>query len=317
MTLTQLTYIVAVDKFKNFGQAAESCSITQPTLSMQIQKLEEELGIQIFDRSHQPVKTTKIGAELVTQARVILTESQHFLEIIQDNNGEVKGEVTVGIIPTLAPYLLPLFLKKFSQKHPNLAIHIEELQTEQIIERLKNSSLDVGLLVTPIEEAHLESMPIFYEPFMVYASEKSALISKSKVQQTDLNSNDLWLLTEGHCFRDQSLTICKNRKKSTDINRNIKLESGSLETLRRMVDQETGFTLLPYLAAQDVGNKKQLKEFSTPIPTREVSLIYNIHFKRNAFKNSLIETIQKSLPKEIHATPSKNTQVVDLPMGRS
>ncbi len=315
MTLTQLSYVVAVDKYKNFGQAAESCSITQPTLSMQIQKLEEELGVQIFDRSHQPVKTTKIGAALVIQARVILTESQHFHEIIQDSNGEVKGEVTIGVIPTLAPYLLPLFLKKFSVKHPNLQIHVEELQTEQIIERLKASSLDVGLLVTPIEDVHLESVPLFYEPFMVYASEKSALMSKAKVQQTDLNSNDLWLLTEGHCFRDQSLTICRNRKKTTDINRNIKLESGSLETLRRMVDQETGFTLLPYLAAQDVDNKKQLKEFASPIPTREVSLIYNVHFKRNAFKESLIETIQKTLPKEIHVTPAKNTQIVDLPMG--
>lgn len=315
MTLTQLSYIVAVDKYKNFGQAAESCSITQPTLSMQIQKLEEELGVQIFDRSHQPVKTTKIGAALVIQARVILTESQHFHEIIQDNNGEVKGEVTIGIIPTLAPYLLPLFLKKFSVKHPNLQIYVEELQTEQIVDRLKASSLDVGLLVTPIEDEHLESVPLFYEPFMVYASEKSALLNKAKVQQTDLNSNDLWLLTEGHCFRDQSLTICRNRKKTTDINRNIKLESGSLETLRRMVDQETGFTLLPYLAAQDLENKKQLKEFTSPIPTREVSLIYNVHFKRRAFTESLIETVQKGLPKEIHVTLAKNTQIVDLPMG--
>lgn len=315
MTLTQLTYIVAVDKHKNFGQAAESCSITQPTLSMQIQKLEEELGVQIFDRSHQPVRTTKIGSALVTQARVILTESQHFHEIIQDNNGEVKGEVTVGVIPTLAPYLLPLFLRKFSAKHPLLQIHVEELQTEQILERLKNSSLDVGLLVTPIEDPTLESTPLFYEPFLVYTSEKSPLASKAKIQQTDLNSNELWLLTEGHCFRDQSLAICKNRKRVTEINRNIKFESGSIETLRRMVDQETGFTLLPYLAAQDLGNKKQIKEFASPVPTREVSLIHNTHFKRHAFKESLVETIQQSLPKDIHVTPGKNTQIIDLPMG--
>ena len=315
MTLTQLTYIVAVDKFKNFGQAAESCSITQPTLSMQIQKLEEELGVQIFDRSHQPVRTTKIGLSLVTQARVILTESQHFHEIIQDNNGEVKGEVTVGVIPTLAPYLLPLFLRKFSSKHPLLQIHVEELQTEQILERLKNSSLDVGLLVTPIDDPSLESTPLFYEPFLVYTSEKSPLAGKSKIQQSDLNSSELWLLTEGHCFRDQSLAICKNRKRVTEINRNIKFESGSIETLRRMVDQETGFTLLPYLAAQDLSHRKQIKEFASPVPTREVSLIHNTHFKRHAFKESLVETIQKSLPKDIHITQTKNTQVIDLPMG--
>ena len=317
MTLTQLSYIVAVDKFKNFGLAAESCSVTQPTLSMQIQKLEEELGVQIFDRSHQPVKTTKIGSELVTQARIILTESQHFNEIIQDNNGEVKGEVSIGVIPTLAPYLLPLFLKKFSSKHPALQIQIEELQTETILERIKNNSLDVALLVTPIEDATIETTPLFYEPFLVYASEKSAFMSKSKVSQNDLNSNDLWLLTEGHCFRDQSLSICKNRKKSSDVHRNIKFESGSLETLRRMVDQETGFTLLPYLAAQEVPNKKQLKEFSAPIPTREVSLIHNHHFKRHAFKASIVETIQKSLPKDIFVTPTKNTQIIDLPMGKN
>lgn len=316
MTLTQLSYIVAVDKFKNFGLAAESCSVTQPTLSMQVQKLEDELGVLIFDRTHQPVKTTKIGDSLINQARVILTESQHFYEIIQENNGEVKGDVTIGIIPTLAPYLLPLFLKKFSTKHPNLHIQVEELQTEQILEKLKNSTLDVGILVSPIEDSSLEVTPLFYEPFMVYASEKSSYYAKPKVNQTDLNSNDLWLLTEGHCFRDQSLSICKNRKKTADTKRNVVFESGSLETLKRMIDQETGFTLLPYLAAQDVNNKRQLKEFVAPVPTREVSLISNLHFKRNAFKDSLVETIQKSLPKDISLSPTKNTQVVELPMGK-
>jgi len=317
MTLTQLSYIVAVDKYKNFGLAAESCSVTQPTLSMQIQKLEDELGVQIFDRSHQPVKATKLGAELITQARVILTEGQHFHDIIQDNNGEVKGQISVGVIPTLAPYLLPLFLKKFSQKHPLLEMSIEELQTEQILEKLKNNSLDVALLVTPIEDSMLKSTPLFYEPFMIYTSEQSSYFLKSKVSQNDLNSNDIWLLSEGHCFRDQSLAVCKNRKKTSDIKRSIRFESGSLETLKRMVEQENGFTLLPYLAAQDVQNKKKIKEFSAPVPTREVSLIHNLHFKRNAFKESLIETIQKSLPKEISISLNKNSQVVDLPIGKN
>jgi len=317
MTLTQLSYIVAVDKLKNFGLAAESCSVTQPTLSMQIQKLEDELGVQIFDRSHQPVKPTKIGSALIAQARIILTESQHFHEIIQDSNGEVKGQVSLGVIPTLAPYLLPLFIKKFSEKHPALEINVEELQTEQILERLKNNSLDVALLVTPIEDPALDSTPLFYEPFLVYTSEHSSLYVKSKVSQADLNSNDIWLLSEGHCFRDQSLAVCKNRKKSSDVKRTIKFESGSLETLKRMVEQENGFTLLPYLAAQDVHNKKQVKEFSSPIPTREVSLIHNLHFKRNAFKESIIETIQKSLPKDISVSLTKNSQIVDLPIGKN
>ena len=178
MTLTQLSYIVAVDKFKNFGQAAESCKITQPTLSMQIQKLEDELGLLLFDRSSQPIKTTKMGSVLISQARVILNESQKFNDLVQEDKGEVKGEVSLAIIPTLAPYLLPLFIKKFSQSHPALQINIEELQTHQILERLKNNSLDAGILVTPIEDDKLISTPLFYEPFLVYTSDKNQLYQK-------------------------------------------------------------------------------------------------------------------------------------------
>lgn len=316
MTLTQLSYIIAVDKFRNFGHAAESCDVTQPTLSMQIQKLEDELGVLLFDRSHQPVKTTKIGESLVAQARVIINESQIFHDIVQDDKGEVKGHVSIGIIPTLAPYLLPIFIKKFSQKHPNLHINIEELQTHQILEKMKSNALDLALLVTPIEDEKLVTTPLFYEPFLVYTSEQHPLIHKSKVAQTDLNSNDLWLLTEGHCFREQTLTVCRNRKKNTDEQKNVTFESGSLETLRRMVDQENGFTLLPLLAAQDVLNSKKLKEFSVPVPTREVSLIHTPFFKRDALKASLVDAIQKSLPKSISQTQTKSTQVIDLPTGR-
>lgn len=316
MTLTQLSYIVAVEKFKNFGQAAESCRVTQPTLSMQIQKLEEQIGVQIFDRSQQPARMTKIGELLVHQARVILNESQRFTDIINDDKGEVKGEVIIGVIPTLAPYLIPLFLKKFSQKFPSLSIQIEELQTHHILERFKNNTIDVGLLVTPLDMENIVSTPIFYEPFLVYTSDKNALIHKSKITQNDLNVQDLWMLTEGHCFRDQTLAVCKSKKKSSEEKRNIKFESGSLETLKKMVDQENGFTLLPYLAAQDVAQTKKIKEFVTPVPSREVSLIHSVYYKRDALKNELIQIIQKNLPKEIPHTQNKNTQVVDLPIGK-
>jgi LysR family hydrogen peroxide-inducible transcriptional activator len=316
MTLTQLSYIVAVDKFRNFGHAAESCKITQPTLSMQIQKLEDELGLLLFDRSSQPIKTTKMGSVLIAQARVILNESQKFNDLVQEDKGEVKGEVSLAIIPTLAPYLLPLFVKKFSHKHPALQINIEELQTHQILERLKNNSLDAGILVTPIEDEKLVSTPLFYEPFLIYTSDKNSLYQKTKVSQSELSSNDMWMLTEGHCFRDQTLAVCKSKKKSADERKNIKFESGSLETLRRMVDQEDGFTLIPYLASLEISNSKKIKEFSNPIPTREVSLIHSSFFKRDALKNSLIETIQKSLPKEIPHLQTKNSQVIDLPLGK-
>lgn len=317
MTLTQLGYIVAVDKFKNFGLAAQNCHVTQPTLSMQIQKLEDEIGLILFDRSEQPVKTTKAGEHLIQQAKVILREASKFDELVLEEKDETRGEIRIGVIPTLAPYLMPLFIKDFIKQNPNLKIVIEELQTSQILQKLDDSELDLGLLVTPIEHVGLKSEALFYEPFLAYVSDRSPLSKQAKVDQKDLNSNDLWLLTDGHCFREQSLLLCKNRKKTSDLNKNLLFESGSLETLKRMIDQETGFTLLPYLATTDLKNSKKLKEFSAPVPSREVSLIYNNFFRKEKLKTNLIDTIQKHLPEGIIRLASKKIHVVDLPSGHS
>jgi LysR family hydrogen peroxide-inducible transcriptional activator len=316
MTLTQLSYIVAVDKHKNFGAAAISCHVTQPTLSMQIQKLEEQIGLILFDRSEQPIKTTKIGEILVKQARAILRESAKFNELVLEDKDETRGEIRIGVIPTLAPYLIPLFLKNFMNRNPNLKVIIEELQTSQILKKLDDAELDLGLLVTPIEHHGLISHPLFYEPFLAYVSESSALAKANKIEQKELNSNDLWLLTDGHCFREQSLLLCRNRKKLTDEHKHLLFESGSLETLKKMVDQEHGFTLLPWLATLDIKNPKRLKEFVNPAPSREVSLVHNHFFRKDMIKASLIESIQKSLPKEIPQNLMKNISVVDLPMGK-
>lgn len=315
MTLTQLNYIVAVDKYKNFGVAAQHCNITQPTLSMQIQKLEEDLDVILFDRSHQPIKTTKVGELLIQQAKSILREATKFNEIILEEKDETAGEIRIGVIPTLAPYLMPMFLPEFMKKNTHLKIIVEELQTSQILTKLDESELDIGLLVTPIDHNDLKTEPIFYEPFLAYVSEKSTLAKANKVEQKDLNSNELWLLTDGHCFREQSLLLCKNRKKTNDTNKMLLFESGSLETLKKMIDQESGFTLLPYLATVDISSSKRLKEFSNPIPTREVSLIYNRYFRKNKIKQSLVESIHKSLPKEIVKSVTKSMQIIDLPSG--
>jgi LysR family transcriptional regulator, hydrogen peroxide-inducible genes activator len=317
MTLTQLSYIVAVDKYKNFGQAAESCQVTQPTLSMQIHKLEEELGIVFFDRSTQPVRTTKAALPLMAQARLILSESQKFMDLVSEEQGEVRGEVSLAVIPTLAPYLTPLFIKKFSEKHPTLKISIEEIQTHEILHRLKENTLDVGILVTPIEDEKLVTTPLFYEPFLFYCSEKNALFGKTRILQSELSTNDLWMLSEGHCFRDQTLAVCRSKKKSVDDKRSIKFEGGSLETLRRMVDQESGFTLLPQLATADLQGSKRLKEFAPPVPMREVSLIHSSFFNRKALRDSLVDSIKKSIPKELPQIVSKSAQVVSLPIGKA
>lgn len=315
MTIIQLNYIVAVDKHKNFGVAAQSCDVTQPTLSMQIHKLEEQLGVILFDRSEQPIKTTAIGALLVKQARIILRETQSFYDMVHEEKDEANGELRIGVIPTIAPYLMPLFLKDFMSHNPQLKIIVEELQTSQIVQKLEDSQLDVGLLVTPIEKDGLKTEPLFYEPFLAYVSEKSPLYKSTKVDQKDLNSSDLWLLTDGHCFREQSLLICKNRKKHSDENKNLLFESASLETLKRLIDQENGFTLLPYLATLDVVSTKKLKEFNGPVPTREVSLIYNSYFRKNKVKESLIKAIQSNLPEGMGTTVTKKIQVIDLPSG--
>ncbi len=315
MTLTQLGYIVAVDKFKNFGQAAHSCHVTQPTLSMQIHKLEQDMGLILFDRSEQPIKTTKVGNHLIQQAKVILREAAKFEELVLENKDETRGEIRIGVIPTLAPYLMPLFIKSFIKQNPKLKIVIEELQTSQILEKMDDSELDLALVVTPIEHEGLKTEPLFYEPFVAYVSENSALSKQSKIEQKDLNSNELWLLTDGHCFREQSLLLCKNRKKTSDLNKNLLFESGSLETLKRMIDQESGFTLLPFLATIDIKNSKRLKEFSLPVPSREVSLIYSQYFRKEKIKDNLIEIIQQNLPDGITRIASKKIQVIDLPSG--
>lgn len=316
MTLVQLNYIVALDKFKNFGHAAEHCGITQPTLSMQIQKLEEELKVQIFDRSQVPVKTTKMGQVLISQAKVILEETDRFEKLISQDQNEISGDLNLAVIPTLAPYLVPLFIKKFHGKYPALNIYIHELQTHEIMQQIKENKIDVGILVTPIEDEKLQTAALFYEPFLVYASEESSIAKMTKVSQSDLNSNELWLLSEGHCFREQSLAVCRSRKKTVDAGKTLTFESGSLETLKRMVDEEGGFTLIPWLASLDSTYPKKLKEFQTPIPTREVSLIYSQFFKRDRLLQALSENIKSSLPKGISSVATKNSVVIDLPIGR-
>ena len=317
MTLVQLSYIVAVDKYKNFGVAAKNCNVTQPTLSMQIQKLEEDLDVVLFDRSQQPIKATKAGELLLKQAKIILREAQTFTEMVAEEKDEARGEIKIGVIPTLAPYLIPLFLKDFMRENPRVKVIIEELQTDRILQKFDDAELDLGLLVTPIDHEGMLFEPIFYEPFLAYVSDKSALARNNKVDQKDLNSNDLWLLTDGHCFREQSLLICKNRKKNSDQNKNLLFESGSLETLKKMIDQESGFTLLPYLATLDVHNSKKLKEFNQPVPAREVSVIYSRYFRKNKIKESLIASIHRNLPKELGVGISKKVQVIDLPSGKS
>lgn len=306
MTLTQLEYIVAVDTYRHFATAAEHCYVTQPTLSMQIQKLEHELGIKIFDRSKQPVVATDIGEEVIIQARKILNESKLLEQIVNDRKGLLQGELKLGIIPTLAPYLLPLFIPQFTKKYPSVKLKISDLTTYQIIEQLRNGRLDAGLLVTPLNDAGIREYPLFYEEMVAYVSRSSAAFKKTYVLPDDLDGSKLWLLEEGHCFRAQIMNLCELKKQSAH-SVSFEYEAGSIETLRKMVEINSGVTVLPELATLDLSAKQMslLRHFKSPAPMREVSLVIHRDFVKRRLIEVLREEILAGLPAKIKKNGAK------------
>lgn len=290
MTLTQLEYIVALDSHRHFVLASEKCFVTQPTLSMQIQKLEGELGVRIFDRTRQPVIPTEIGAGIIAQARIILREAKMVKELIGDQKDIMTGELRIGIIPTLAPYLLPPLFKRMREKYPQLDLIIKETITEEVIQELKKNRLDCGLVVTPLKDPSIKEDVLFYEELFVYVSRKNALYDKKYVLANDIDPDQLWLLEEGHCFRSQVLNLCELRKRS-DFH--FKYETGNIETLKRMVDKSDGITILPELAVMEFSKSqlKLVKRLKEPSPAREVSVVTH----RDHIKTKLIKTLKDEI----------------------
>ena len=297
ITLTQLEYIVAIDEYRHFATAAEKCFVTQPTLSMQIKKLEDELGVIIFDRSRQPVVPTDLGAKLIEQARMSLSATQRIKEIIQEEQQEVEGTLKIGIIPTLAPYLLPVFIGPYIRKYPAVKVEVEELVSEEIIRRLKRDMLDVGLFVTPYHDEKIVERPVFYEEMLVYAHPDSELLKKKEVGHEDIVTSDIWMLGNGHCFRNQVVNLCE-MSASQHKNLPFEFESNSLETLMRIVDVEGGFTLIPELALQYMSpeKKKQVRSIANTKPLREVSVIYSRHFTKQRLITLLCDEIKSVVP---------------------
>lgn len=296
MTLTQLEYIVALDTSRHFAQASEQCFVTQPTLSMQIRKLEEDLGVKIFDRTKQPVIPTEIGALIIAQARVALREANMITQLIDDQKGTMTGELRIGIIPTLAPYLLPQLFKQMRGKYPQLNLIIKETITEEIINELKNNRLDCGLVVTPLNDSTIKEDVLFYEELFVYVSKTNALYNKKYVLAADIDPNELWLLEEGHCFRSQVLNLCELQKRN-DIQ--FKYETGNIETLKRMVDKSDGITILPELAVKEFSKlqMKLVKRLQSPVPAREVSLVTHRDHVKMKYLKTLKDEILSIVPK--------------------
>lgn len=307
MTLVQLEYVIAVDTYRSFVAAAEKCFVTQPTLSMQIQKLEESLGIKIFDRSRQPVVPTEVGKRVIKQARTVLTESKKITELLQEAKGEVEGEFRIGVIPTVAPYLLPGVITSFLKKYPKVQLQVWEYTTERIIKELKAGALDCGILSTPLLDNTILEMPLFYETFVAYVSEKSMLFDKKMLGYDDLSQEKLWLLNEGHCMRGQVLSIC-NYKHNQGANGTFEYNTGSVETLKRMVEINDGLTILPELSILGY-NEDQLghvRYFKAPEPVREISIITTHNYVKKMAVKVLRDEILTVVPERFKSNKKKD-----------
>jgi LysR family hydrogen peroxide-inducible transcriptional activator len=300
ITIVQLGYVVAIDDCRHFGAAADRCFVTQPTLSMQVKKLEEDLGVVIFDRSRQPVVPTEIGTRLIEQARLVLSATKRINEIINEDKQEITGSLRVGIIPTLAPYLLPAFIGRYTRNHPKVRVEVEELVSEEIILRLKRDSLDAGIFVTPYRDEKIVECPVFYEEMLIYAHPEHELLKRESVKPASLPPAEIWMLGPGHCFRDQVLNLCEIPS-GEERGLPFEFESNSLETLMKIVDREGGFTIIPELAAREMSpeRRKQVRRFDAYTPTREVSVIYSRHYTKRKLVALLHEELKAMIPAEM------------------
>jgi len=306
MTLTQLSYIIAVDKYRHFATAAEKSYVTQPTLSMQIHKLEDELGVTIFDRSKSPVIPTEVGEKIIEQAKIILKESRQLSDIANFKETELRGTFKVGVIPTIAPYLMPLFLRNFVKTYPLVELVFEEILTKEVLEKLGNDQLDAGIIATPTDQSFIYTEDLYVEPFVAYLSTSHPLIDKEKLTVDDLDRTNIWLLNEGHCFRDQAVKLCKDNDKKNRAA--IEFKSGNLETLKKLVEQNFGMTLLPWTAVREFDGRcanAVIKEFENPVPSRKVRLVFGRKHLKQTIIRSFKESICNSIPEELKTAEKK------------
>ena len=300
MTLQQLEYIVALDNCRSFSVAAEICHVTQPSLSLMVQKLEAELGIKLFDRSKQPITPTEIGERIIAQARQILHESQKLHQLAQDQFAKLNGELRISIIPTLSPYLIPLFIRAFTESHPEVQLHISEQPTAVIMQQLKKDVIDIGIMATPLNDEKLVEIPLFMEEFFVYAPHETSILQKQYLLAGDIEPNRLLLLEEGHCIRTQVINLCALQKVQSAVS-NFTYETGSLETLRRIVEKNGGMTILPELALLDLNEERMqfVRFFKEPAPAREISLVVHRTNSRPRMQAALKKIIVDNLPTQL------------------
>lgn len=296
MTFQQLEYVVALSKTKHFVNAAEMCGVTQPTLSMMIQKLEDELDVKIFDRSKHPIEITKIGAKIIEQAQTTLCQLNRINELVTAEKGDVSGNINIAIIPTVAPYLLPKFFSEFKDAYPDLSFKMSEMRTSTIEKKLLLGEIDMAILSTPLMNPNILEIPLFYEKFIAYISPKEELYKKSELVSSELPIDHLWVLEEGHCLRNQVFNFCVK-----DMKISYAYEAGSIETLIKIVDENGGYTVIPELHVKLLSEeqKKNLRKLVDPVPVREIALVIQQNFIREGQLNAVADTIKKIIPKEM------------------
>jgi LysR family hydrogen peroxide-inducible transcriptional activator len=313
MTITQLEYVVAVATYKSFVAAAEKCFVTQPTLSMQIQKLEDELGIRLFDRNKHPIAITEMGIAIVEQSKSILSECNKIQELIQSQQDTLIGTFKLAVIPTIAPYTLPALLERYSKAYPDVKLYVKEMETNQILAALRNNEIDAGLVSTPLEQNGIKEYPLFYEPFVAYFGENDPALKKRLVVPADIDLSRIWLLNEGHCMRNQIIDLCSDQIQKLQSERKYRYESSNVETLRKMVDKNGGLTVLPELATVEFheDQMERIRYFEEVEPVREISLITNDYFVRKRLLQSLMDEILEMVPEKMRVQ-KKNRKVLRI-----
>ncbi len=293
MTLQQLEYVLALDNYRHFVTAAEKCFVTQPTITIQVKKLEEEIGFSIFDKSKSPFKPTGLGILFIEKTKVILSEVGELKSMVNEELGSLEGKFKIGVIPTISPYLIPLISGGFSKKHQNTILEIEEMQTKNIIIALQKGEIDVGILVTPLNEPFIREIKLYNEPFVFYGQKNECLESKKSISPKEIQKmTNVWLLESGHCFRSQVLNLCDSTNNNT-----IQFQSGSIEALKKMVDNYGGFTLVPEMAISEYDKGCNI-HFTEPKPIREVSIVFHHSFAKDALIDALRLEILDKTPTE-------------------
>ena len=313
-TITQLEYILSVAKTGHFGKASEHCHVSQPSLSIQIQKVEEELGFAIFDRHKKPIVPTPKGQVILKQARKMMIEYKQLLTLSRQEIGEIRGSFRLAVIPTLSSSVIPLFVETFSKKYPKVDLFINELTTENTIQSLNMDEMDAGILATPLGEKNLGKKILFFEGFSVYCSENHPLLEKDFLKTEDLlDHRDLWILSDGHCFKNQVVNLCGMDPK-LEVFKNVHFQSGSMETLKNLVEKSKGYTFLPQLHINSLNTreKKQIRHFLPPIPSREVSLVFlRSHWKKDIIQ-CLKQTIQSQLLPSVKKTKDLDFEIIQI-----